>query len=307
MKTPVTLIIFNRPDLTKKVFEAIRQAKPPTLLVVADGPRPNRPDEVEKCAAARAIIDSIDWKCELLTNYSDVNLGCKHRVSSGINWAFEAVEEAIILEDDCLPHPTFFRFCEEMLAHYRDDKRVMSICGDNSRSMSRRTDYSYYFSRLTPIWGWATWRRAWQYYDVNMKLWPTIKGGGWCKDIMMDPKITKAWESNFQSIHSNEVDTWDYQWTFACWIQNGLSAIANTNLISNCGFNAEATHTKEADHRLANRPIEAMEFPLKHPPFVIHDTQAEYSHFNQDNLGLALRAQRKARKILNQFMVLPKK
>ncbi|MBD1846778.1 glycosyltransferase family 2 protein [Cyanobacteria bacterium FACHB-63] len=302
MKTPVALIIFKRPDTTKRVFEAIRQAKPEQLLVIADGARADRPDEAEKCAAARAVIDSIDWKCELLTNYSDLNLGCKHRVASGLDWVFETVEEAIILEDDCLPHPTFFPFCEELLDRYRDDKRIMSVCGDNARLASRRTEYSYYFARSTPIWGWATWRRAWQYYDVNMELWSTIKAGNWCKDILIDPKIAKAWEHTFQSVHDNLVDTWDYQWTFACWVQNGVSAIASTNLISNCGFDADATHTKEFNPRLANRPIAAMEFPLKHPPFVIRDTRAEHSHFTQEAPSLAFRASRKAQKMLKQLI-----
>ncbi|MFB2839736.1 glycosyltransferase family 2 protein [Floridanema evergladense] len=302
MKTAVAFLIFKRPDTTKKVFEAIRQAKPPKLLVVADGPRPDRPDEMEKCAATRKIIDSIDWQCELLTNYSDSNLGCKNRVSSGLDWVFENVEEAIILEDDCLPHPTFFPFCEELLEYYRDDTRIMSVCGDSSRSKLKRTNYSYFFSCTTPIWGWATWRRAWQYYDVNMKLWPLIKDGNWCKDILFQPEIIEAWENKFQNVYSGTIDTWDYQWTFACWIQNGLSAIANVNLISNCGFHAEATHTKEIDHRLANQPTKAMEFPLKHPPFVIRDTQAEYYHFKHDNPGLAFRAKKKAQKILNQFI-----
>ena len=175
MKTPVAFIIFNRPDTTKRVFEAIRQAKPPKLFVIADGSRSDRLGEAEKCAATRAIIDGVDWECEILTNYSDVNLGCKIRVSSGLDWVFSEVEEAIILEDDCLPHPSFFAFCEELLEKYRNDSRIMQICGSNVLKDQVNIDDSYYFSKYGPIWGWASWRRAWQEYDVDMKLWAEVK------------------------------------------------------------------------------------------------------------------------------------
>ena len=174
LTTPVAFLIFNRPDTTARVFEAIRQAKPPKLLVVADGPRPDRPDDVEKCKAARAIIDRVDWACEVLTNYSDLNLGCGKRPATGITWVFEQVEEAIIFEDDCLPHPSFFRFCEELLNYYRHDERIMVISGNNFQFGRNRTDDSYYFSRYNHIWGWASWRRAWEYFDYDLKLWPKI-------------------------------------------------------------------------------------------------------------------------------------
>src|SRR5665648_587346 len=164
LKTPVAFIIFNRPETTRRVFAEIAKARPTKLLVIADGPRATHPDDAEKCAVVRAIIDGVDWDCEVLKNYSDVNLGCKRRVSSGLDWVFDTVEEAIILEDDCLPHPTFFRFCEEMLAKYRDDKRIAMISGDNFQFGKKRTEYSYYFSRYTHIWGWASWRRAWDNY-----------------------------------------------------------------------------------------------------------------------------------------------
>ena len=131
MRTPVVFIIFSRPDLTARVFAEIARARPEKLLVIADGPRPDREGEDAKCAATRAIIERVDWPCEILKNYSNVNLGCGHRPATGLRWVFEQVEEAIILEDDCVPHPTFFRFCEELLEHYRDDERVMHISGDN--------------------------------------------------------------------------------------------------------------------------------------------------------------------------------
>jgi hypothetical protein len=232
LKTAVAFLVFNRPETTRRVFAAIREARPPKLLVVADGPRADRPGEAEKCAEVLGIINTVDWPCEVLKNYSEVNMGCKRRISSGLNWVFEQEEEAIILEDDCLPHPTFFRFCEELLHRYRDDTRIMMISGDNFQFESQRAEYSYYFSRYTHIWGWASWRRAWKYYDVDMTLWPLIKKGEWLSDLFADKRMAQFWEAEFEKIVSGTLDTWDHQWAFACWTQSGLAVLPNVNLIS---------------------------------------------------------------------------
>jgi tetratricopeptide (TPR) repeat protein len=273
LKTPICLIIFKRPDTTEKVFEAIRQAKPPKLLVIADGPRTNRPGEAEKCAAARAIINRVDWDCEVLTNYSDTNLGCRHRVSSGLDWVFDLVEEAIILEDDCLPHPTFFQFCEELLERYRHDEQVMVIAGNNFQFGRNRTEYSYYFSRYSHCWGWATWRRAWQHYDNEMKLWPQARYGNLLAEILQNSQAASYWSINFQGVYEG-FNSWAYPWKFACWIHNGLTILPNINLVSNIGFDQEATHTTVIN-TFANMPTEAISFPLQHPPVVIRNTQAD--------------------------------
>jgi hypothetical protein len=275
MKTPVAFIIFNRPDTTARVFEAIRQAKPPLLLVIADGARTAKEGEAEKCAATRAIIDKVDWDCEVRTNYSDVNLGCKRRVSSGIDWIFEQVEEAIILEDDCLPHPSFFDYCDELLDKYRYDTRIMSISGDNFQFGRKRTSDSYYFSQYNHIWGWATWRRAWKHYDVNVQLWNTVRDGGWLNDILNDRSVVKVWYKNFQDVHDGKVDTWDYQWVFACWVQSGLTILPNVNLITNIGFGVDATHTKSPDNEFANLSVEAISLPLQHPEFIVCNLDAD--------------------------------
>lgn len=284
LKTAVGFIIFNRPDNTAKVFEAIRKAQPPILLVAADGARPEKVGEAENCAATRAIIDRVDWKCEVITNYSDVNLGMKIREASAFDWIFENVEEAIILEDDCLPHPSFFRYCEELLDYYRHDSRIMTISGDNSPLGYRRTDDSYYFSIYPRTWGWATWRRAWQNYDIQMKKWPQVRDNNWLKDILHDDYSVKVWTEIFQSTYEGKpgFDTWDYQWTLASWMANGLSIIPNGNLISNLGFNQDATNTKDIYSLRSNLPTTAMQFPLKHPAFMIQDTQADV--FSQKNV-----------------------
>jgi hypothetical protein len=282
LTTPVAFLIFNRPDTTARVFEAIRQAKPPKLLVVADGPRPDRPDDVEKCKAARAIIDKVDWDCAVLTNYSDLNLGCKNRVSSGLDWVFSLVEEVIILEDDCLPHPSFFRFCQDLLDYYRDDERIMAISGDNFQLGRKRTEYSYYFSRYNHIWGWASWRRAWQYYDVKMRLWQEIRDCNWLEYILGEGQSVKYWTKIFQSAYDGKIDTWGYRWTFACWIQNGLTILPNVNLVSNIGFGADATHTSRAIQSVVNNPVREMSFPLQHPPFITRHFEAD--RFTWENI-----------------------
>lgn len=275
LKTPVAFIIFNRLDTTKRVFAEIAKARPQKLLVIADGPRSDHPDDAAKCAAVRAVIDGVDWDCEVLKNYSDVNLGCKRRVSSGLDWVFDTVEEAIILEDDCLPHPTFFRFCEEMLEKYRDDERIAMISGDNFQFGRKRTIYSYYFSRYPHIWGWASWSRAWENYDVDMKLWPEIRDVGLLEDLLGNKKSVWYWKYKFENVYQGKIDTWDYQWTFACWIQSALTVLPNVNLVSNIGFGRESLHTTEKN-KISNMKTEAITFPISHPSYILRDSVADY-------------------------------
>jgi len=292
LSTPVAFFIFNRPALTKQVFGAIRLAQPSILLVVADGPRSEGTDETELCAQTRAVIEQVDWDCQVLTNFSETNLGCKRRVSSGLDWVFAAVEEAIVLEDDCLPHPTFFPFCETLLNYYRHDSRIMTISGDNFQFGQKRTQDSYYFSRYNHCWGWASWRRAWNYYDVEMQLWSVIKEGNWLQDLLKDDRTVQYWTDVFEAVVCDRIDTWDYQWTFACWIQHGLTVLPNINLVSNIGFGEDATHTTAAS-RIGNLPAEALSFPLKHPAFVIRDAQADHlTHQITDQAGLLKKLKR---------------
>jgi hypothetical protein len=284
METPVAFFIFNRPKQTEKVFAIIQQVKPSKLFIVADGAREKNSEDQCKCFQAREIVSKIDWECEVLTNFSDVNLGCKYRVASGIDWIFEQVEEAIILEDDCLPHPSFFPYCDELLKKYRYDTRITSISGHNSNLRRERTTDSYYFSRYNCVWGWATWRRAWANYDLNMKLWNTICDGNWLNDILDNASAVTQWKNIFQNTYDDKVDTWDYQWRFACWIQSGLTILPSVNLISNIGYGADATHTTFVNSELANLPITAMSFPLQHPEFVIRNANSDRYTDNTTNL-----------------------
>jgi hypothetical protein len=287
MKTPVALIIFNRPEHTERVFEVIRQAQPPKLLVIADGARADRPGEVEKCAAARAIIDRVDWDCEVLKNFSEVNLGCAIRPATGISWVFEQVEEAIILEDDCIPDRSFFGFCDELLERYRHDSRVMHISGNNFWSHTNQFDHSYAFSRYTLSWGWATWRRAWEKYDLQMKQWPQVKQQNLLRNVLIDQEVANSWMKIFQNVIDENSDVWDYQWTLTCWLQSGLAILPNVNLVSNVGFGVDATHTFSADTNCDELPsfsvpASAIPLPLTHPDFVLRDVALD--EFIQEKL-----------------------
>jgi hypothetical protein len=261
-----------------QVFNAIREAQPTKLFVIADGPRMEYKEDHEKCSKTRAIIDLVDWECEVLTNYSDKNMGCKVRVTTGLDWVFDHVEEAIILEDDCLPHATFFRFCQELLVHYRNDQRVMIISGDNFQFGKKRTEYSYYFSRHPHIWGWATWKRAWEKFDVNMELWPMFRDSKWLDFVLDNRNQVSYWSRLFDDTYSGKIDAWSYALLLACWIQSGLAILPASNLVSNIGFGNEGTHTTSIA-KYANMAVYPAIFPLKHPPFVIRHFDADQFTF----------------------------
>jgi hypothetical protein len=271
LTTPVAFLIFNRPIPTLRVFEEIRKVKPQKFLIIADGAR--FPEEQEKCNQARSIVEKVDWNCEVLTNFSDINLGCKIRVSSGLDWVFSQVEEAIILEDDCLPTQSFFFFCQTLLEYYRYDSRVMHISGNNFQFRKHTTDYSYFFSKYGGIWGWASWRRAWQYYDRDMKNWTVAKQNNLIDYIYDDWAEKLYWTNIFDRVVNGIPNTWDYQWLYARWMQKELSIAPAVNLVSNIGFNSNATHTNH-DNQLANMQTEDI-WEIVHPPSMARDNLAD--------------------------------
>ena len=242
LSTPVLFLIFNRPDTTERVFEEIRKAKPKRLFIVADGPR--NEEEREKCEAARAVVEKIDWDCEVKRNYSEKNLGCKIRVSSGIDWFFENVEQGIILEDDCLPSQSFFPFCEELLERYKDDERVGMISGNNFFAQDFNSKYSYHFSNHGSIWGWASWKRAWKNYDVAMKAWTKIDQDNMLYNYFYDKKVKNTWKDRFNNVFNGKIDTWDFQWAFTRYLNRYSTIRPCKNLVANIGFDNRATHTK---------------------------------------------------------------
>jgi len=271
---PVLLLLFNRPHVTRLVVEAVRQAKPQRLYVATDGPRKGNQEDVENCEQVRQIATAIDWDCNVKTLFRKENLGCKKAVSEAIDWFFEHETEGIILEDDCLPDQTFFKYCQELLEYYRHDNQIMVISGDNFQFGRKRGEFSYYFSRYNHCWGWATWRRAWKFYDVNMELWPYIRDNDYLVDILGNKKAAHYWKNQFEMAYNGKIDSWDYMWTFSCWCQNGLSILPNINLVSNIGYGGDGTHTKRGS-KLANMKSEAFQFPIKHPPVIIKNLRAD--------------------------------
>jgi hypothetical protein len=303
LQTPVALILFKRSDTTQQVFQAIRQAQPSKLFLIADGPRSNRPQEAEACAAARAVVEQVDWDCEVFKNYSTANLGCGKRLPTGLDWVFNQVEEAIILEDDCLPHPTFFPYCEELLERYRNDTRIMTISGDNTPpgfQRQRQATDSYYFSIYPRTWGWATWRRAWQHHDFNMKQWTKIHEENWLKDILQDDRAVRCWSKILKEA-SGRTDVWDFQWSLASWLNSGMSIIPNGNLISNIGHGTAASNTIDMDDPRSNVPTQPMSFPLNHPSFILPDRLADaYTQEHVYHYDLYIRVKRKLLKLLKR-------
>lgn len=282
LTTPVALLIFNRPMETMQVFEEIRRARPTALFIIADGPRPGHPDDRQKCDAARAVVETIDWPCDVRRNYAETNLGCGRRPATGITWVFDQVEEAIILEDDCVPHQTFFRYCQELLERYRHDERIMAISGDNFQFGRSRTRCSYYFSMFPHCTGWASWRRAWRHFDYEMKLLPDVITGQYLRGILPNDASVFSWTEKFIEVYrTKDPHIWDYQWTFACWTQGGLAVLPDVNLIRNIGYGPEASHTFDHTCKTANLPVEAMKFPLVHPRHVMAHYEADlFTHKN---------------------------
>jgi len=235
LNTPILLLIFNRPQQTIRILESIRQQQPASLFIAADGPRDQRPGEEELCQQTRDLVmEHIDWPCQVHTLFRNNNLGCAKAVSSAINWFFSQVEEGIILEDDCLPDPSFYTFCSQLLDRYRHQHDVMHIGGSNYQSGTQRGNASYYYSRYAHIWGWATWRRAWQYYDFSLHRYRQYDTGN----------IPVHFIRDLDAFYALKMDTWDTQWFLSVLFNNGLCITPNTNLIRNIGYGREATHTK---------------------------------------------------------------
>jgi hypothetical protein len=269
LSCPIVFLVFNRAQCTERTFAEIRRAQPRQLFVVADGPRLGRPEERAACLETRKVIDQgVDWPCQVRRCYSDTNLGCAGRVASGLNWAFSNTEEAIVLEDDCLPDPSFFGFCEELLAKYRHDTRIGQICGTPFIMPEVERETSYIFSRYGPIWGWASWRRAWSYYDLQLCDWPQLRSLGLLSSVIHS-RAELRWRSKlYDSLHAGSSSTWDFQWGYAKMSQSMLSVIPCHNLIENIGFGVGATHTSSGGEGLA---LDSISAHLSHPRWILPD------------------------------------
>jgi hypothetical protein len=287
MTSPVALIIFNRPAKARRVFFEIAKARPPVLLIISDGPRLDQPEDSELVSQSRDILNLVDWPCEILTNFAESNMGCRDRVSSGLNWVFKCVDRAIILEDDCLPSQSFFRFCDESLARYEFDERIGMVNGSSFSPDTAISTSSYYFSKFTHVWGWATWRHKWISYDVNMKLLPLLIENGDFINICGGQKEANYWGPIFRAVHRKDIDTWDYQWLFANFCAGRINITPFVNLVENFGFDYSATHTKDKNES-SDRVALELEFPLKHPLVVVRniaiDSYVESRFFSSSQL-----------------------
>jgi hypothetical protein len=288
--TPILFLVFNRPANTQKVFEAIKSIKPTKLYIAADGPRKVFPEDYKRCNQVRKIVSDINWNCQLKTLFRKNNLGCRHAISSAIDWFFEREEEGIILEDDCLPDISFFKFCREMLEIYRNDNRIAMISG-SSLYQGNNLDTSYYFTKYPVIWGWASWSRVWKNYNVNMSTtchntYELIKNNSYTHNSR------KFWKYSFNATAKGYIDTWDYQFVYTCW-KHGMTCIApGINLISNIGFGTDSTNTVFSNSNLPQETM-AMKFPLTHPNFCPKkiekiDKSIERKHFWRNTMYLLL-------------------
>ncbi|MGW8227262.1 MAG: glycosyltransferase family 2 protein [Gammaproteobacteria bacterium] len=269
---PVVLIIFNRPDLVERQVESLHKLPLQQLFVIGDGPRDGTADG-EKCRDARAAVESVRWPCDVQTNYAERNMGCAKRIVTGLDWVFSHVDRAIILEDDCLPHADFFRFCEELLARYKHDDTVMQICGTNLlEDINDR--YSYRFSRHVVCWGWATWASAWACNDLAMNVSGQLIENMLENYLLGNRLAIEYWLKVLDRTRRGELDAWDYPWQLSVWRHDGVAILPNRNLVSNAGFREDATHTRNAGASMANLPVAELEFPLQHPPG--HDYGFQY-------------------------------
>jgi len=283
----IAYIVFNRPRHTRETFHAIRAARPARLFIIADGPRPGHPTDDARCQAVREVVSQIDWPCEVQRNYADQNLGLKKRVSSGLDWVFSQVERAIILEDDCLPHPDFFPFCQELLERYKDDDRVWTITGNNNQNGKKRSDDAYYFSKYGHCWGWATWRRAWNQYDGDIKFWPEWKLSQDWRNKTPDPYEQAYWIDIFDRIYLKKIDSWAYPWMTCLWYHGGLTATPRVNLVTNIGIGPDSTHTL-AEEDQPGVPLKPLG-QLTHPSEVKQHLKADQHVFDHLLGGLYMK------------------
>jgi hypothetical protein len=293
---PVLLIAFNRPDHLVKVIDRLREVEPTAIYFAVDGARADRPAEKANVDACRALVAAFDWPCEVKTLFHDTNLGCGLGVSSAITWFFEHVERGIILEDDIVPDPSFFPFCSELLDRYADDARVQAISGCNfvPPSAQSHPEQAYRFSQVAHIWGWATWRRSWAGYRLDI--------AGWRKELPPIELWKRAghsvpggvyWGSTFELLARKEVDTWDGQYVFAAMVSGQLTATSNVNLIENIGFGTTATHTVEDRDEL--QPISPIRLPTVAVPVVLDskaDAWTRRNHFRATWRGMLDQADR---------------
>jgi GNT-I family len=278
MNTPILLMAFNRPDTTRQVMDALRKVQPTHLYVAVDGPRANKEGEKALCDEVKKIATTVDWECDVVTLFREQNLGCGHGPANAINWFFTQVEQGIILEDDCVPDPSFFNYCTDLLEYYKDDERIMHISGNNFTNKEIAGKESYYFNYFFTAWGWATWRRAWHKYQFTIPYLDSFLQSGKLQNICMNQQQHDYWTKIFELVRDgNRGDIWDYQWILTCWNNDGLAITPKKNLVTNIGFGADATHTVQ-ESRVSYVKTEALA-GLTHPTKVVRNKEVDRRTF----------------------------
>ena len=262
MKSPVAIIIFNRPEKASQLRDCLRAEEKRDLYVISDGPRNFMPGEFEQVYECRKIFK--DWPGRLFINYARENMGCKKRVSTGLNWVFEHTDRAIILEDDCSPHPMFYKFCDDLLQVYYGCFEVMSICGTKTFP-GDVGENSIFFSKYHNCWGWATWKRSWQLYDDNFISYSLV---GIVKLLWKFHGSIRAafyWYYLLNQILRGKINSWAYCWMITCFLYRGLHIYPSANLVINTGVGLDATHTKEHKKYMPQNYENKLIFPMRHP------------------------------------------
>lgn len=271
-QVPILILAFNRPDYLIQLIEKLEVVRPRYIYLAIDGPRASREGEAQLCKACERLFDSLSWTPIVTKRILTRNAGCKEAVSSAITWFFDNVEYGIVLEDDCIPDPSFFRFCEELLLRYEHSPNVMAISGANLLGL-RSEPFSYHFSNYCHVWGWASWKRAWNFYDVEIKTWATNPSTNEFPEIIQRSSNTKHfWANIFRSVAAGQIDTWDFQWVWTIWKNRGICIIPDKNLVTNIGFDSRATHTKKMTKDRSIKS-EGLDFPLLHPAQTIANEQ----------------------------------
>ena len=277
---PILLILFNRPTETQQVFDAVKKIQPAQLYIAADGPRPNRPDDIANCAQVRQIVSKVDWPCTVKTLYREQNLGCMLGVSGAIDWFFENEEAGIILEDDCVPHPSFYSFCIQLLEKYRADERIYAICGRNPMG-STAINESYLFSRFFKEWGWASWRRAWQHHNLGKENFDAVVNENVLERTLNNAPMARYTKKTNESVHYRQHNTWDYQWLLNILSQNRLVIVPRVNLIDNVGLETGVHFGDNPTiiRNIYNISATSIEENLVHPKFVFADSRYDKDCF----------------------------
>lgn len=287
LKSPILLIGFNRYDTIQVVFNMIKQAQPEKLYFAVDGARKGKKEE-EDVIRVRDIIKQVNWACDVHTLFRENNVGCGKGPSEAISWAFENEDRLIVLEDDCVPSMSFFRFCDEMLEMYKDDERVNIISGRSHQSKSKYFDnQDYIFTHYAHTWGWATWKRVWNKFDLYMKDFPEWIARGGALNVLATKeqgiRSNKAIRKIYDNIEKEVTHSWDSQWSYTRMKTGGLGIVPCKNLIQNIGD--FGTHS-QGHNKVNDMMAEEMPEVLRHPPFVVTNIGYEILHYKKHILGL---------------------